>query len=176
MAKFQELYEFVDRAKKNRKYPETTAQTLRASLKLYEEVLNDDEKNSIGKFKENFQQISRSVFSKNASRFNANSLMSYKSRAGKVVSDYEQYADPAKMSSWSPKVIVRAKKLPSVTRARGNAEAPASIDDTAGVSPTMHRIELALRPDVKTVLLIPKDMTETEQATIIAILKSLTTK
>ena len=176
MAKYQELYDFVNRATKNRKYPESTAQTLRAALKLYEEALNDDEKGSISKFKDNFEQISRSVFTKYASKFNASSLMTYKSRALKVVTDYEQYSDPVKMSSWSPRIIVRGKKQQSNPSPRGKTPDSAPEGGSEPVSATMHRIELALRPDAKTVLIVPKDMTEIEYVTITAILKSLSTK
>lgn len=122
MTKFQELYDFIDRAKKNRKYPEATAQSLRAALKLYDTELSDDERASLDKVKENFEQITRSVFSKNASKFTASSLATYKSRVQKVFAEYEKYGDPAKMNNWSPKVILRAKKIERRPTATGGAE------------------------------------------------------
>jgi|SRR3989338_7171482 len=110
MTNYQALYEFIDRATKSRKYPEATAQTLRAALKVYDSELNDDERAAIAKFKENFEQITRSVFTKNSTKFTASSLTTYKSRVQKVLADYDKYGDPTKMNSWSPKVIMRPKR------------------------------------------------------------------
>lgn len=110
MTKFQDLYDFIDRAKRNRKYPEATAYSLRAAINLYDTELSDEEKSSLEKVKKDFEQITQSVFSKNASRFNASSLTTYKSRVLKVFADYEKYGDPAKMSNWTPKVITRTKR------------------------------------------------------------------
>ena len=110
MSNFQELYDFVDRAKKNRKYPEATAQSLRAALKLYDGELSEEERGSLTKLKENFEQITQSAFNKNATKFTASSLATYKSRVLKIFSDFEKYGDPAKMNNWSPKLISRTKK------------------------------------------------------------------
>ncbi len=110
MANFQELYDFVDRAKRNRKYPEATAHSLRAALKLYDTELNNEERASLTKVRADFEQITRSVFNKNSVKFTTGSLATYKSRVQKVLADYEKYGDPTKMNSWSPKVINRTKK------------------------------------------------------------------
>jgi len=110
MTKFQELYDFIDRAKKNRKYPEATAGALKAALKLYDAELSDEERSSLDKVKKDFEQITQSVFKKNANKFSASSLITYKSRILKVFADYEKYGDPAKMSNWFPKIIARTKK------------------------------------------------------------------
>lgn len=119
MTKFQELYDFVDRAKRNRKYPETTAHSLRAALKLYDAALNEEEKDSLDKVKGDFEQITRSVFNKNAEKFTASSLTTYKSRVQKVFADYEKYGDPTKMNNWTPKVIHRIKKTERRTSTSG---------------------------------------------------------
>lgn len=124
MTGFQELYSFVDRAMRNRKYPEATAQALRAALKLYDAELSDEEKASLEKVKKDFEQITRSVFGKNATKFSASSLTTYKSRVQKVFADYEKYGDPAQMNSWSPKVIVRGKKSERVAGIRVAAGSP----------------------------------------------------
>lgn len=57
MAKYKDLYEFVDRAVKSRKYPENTGYGLRAALKLFEGAVNEEESASLDKFKENLEQI-----------------------------------------------------------------------------------------------------------------------
>lgn len=110
MANFDELYTFIDRARRNRKYPDSTAQALRTSLKLYEEELSEEERLSLDIFKNNFEQITREVFNKNASKFTAGSLATYKSRVLKVIAEFEKYGDPAKMANWNPKIISRARK------------------------------------------------------------------
>ena len=110
MRKFQELYDFVDRAIRSRKYPDNTGMSLKTALKLFEVELNEDERNSINEFRKNLEQVYQSVFAKNK-HFSAGSLATYKSRVAKVLADYEKYGtDPTKMANWSPKMIRRSKK------------------------------------------------------------------
>ena len=68
------LYDFIERAVKSRKYPENTAQGLKAALKLFDAVLNDEERQSLDTFKQNLEQIYHSVSSKNGKDFNASTL------------------------------------------------------------------------------------------------------
>src|SRR3989338_7606501 len=123
MKKIQDLYEFIDRAVKSRKYPDNTGMALKTALKLFEAVLNEEERNSIDVFSKNIEQIYQNVFSKNKN-FSASSLATYKSRVTKVLSDYEKYGvDPTKMANWSPKVINRTKKMvPAVGSSRKELE------------------------------------------------------
>jgi len=105
MKKFEELYDFIDRAINSRNYAENTGISLKTALRLFEKELNDEEKNSIDKFSKNIEQIYHSVCSKNK-KFSAGSLATYKSRVIKVITDYEKYgADPTKMSSWPKKAV-----------------------------------------------------------------------
>src|SRR5581483_1294341 len=152
-AKFNNLYEFVDRAKRNRKYPENTAVSLKAALNLYQPELNDDEQNSLEKFEENFNQISQNVFRKNANEFSASSLATYKSRVLKVLTDYKRYGDdPIKMNSWSPRVINRAKKTSSLAEKTEEENQKESEALPGKISGNVHKIELSLRPDTKVVI------------------------
>src|SRR3989344_23344 len=110
MKKIQDLYDFIDRAIKSRKYPKNTGMALKSALKLFEAGLNEEERGSIDEFKKNLEQIYQSVFSKHKD-FSAASLATYKSRVIKALSDYEKYGiDPTKMANWSPKIIRRSKK------------------------------------------------------------------
>ena len=110
MKKFTDLYDFIDRAIKSRKYPDNTGMALKTSLKLFETELNEEERSSVDEFRKNIEQIYQNVFLKNKN-FSAGSLATYKSRVLKVLSDYEKYGvDPTKMSNWSPKVVIRSKK------------------------------------------------------------------
>lgn len=166
MTKFQELYNFIDRARRSRKYADATALSLRAALKMYEGVLNEDERESLDKFKNNFEQITRSMVGKNASKSTAGSLATYKSRALKVINDYEKYGeDPLKMNSWEPKVIIRTKNVNSSAfkdklQKIGNTEQEENA--TEKNQEKMRRIEFALRPDAKCILVIPSDVTPSE--------------
>jgi hypothetical protein len=179
MAKnFQDLFEFIDRAVKSRKYPENTARGLKASLKLFEPVLNEEELQSLDVFEKNLDQIYHSVTLKNGKNFNASSLAVYKSRIIKIINDYKKYGlDPTKMASWTPKTITRS------SRKKDSSSSP-STDDLPETSPSpistneMHKIELSLRPDSnkKFIIIVPRDITLVENSTIKAILDSLTLK
>ena len=108
---FQTLYSFIESAVKSRKYPENSANGYRAALKLFEAELSEEELSSIQLFSDRLEQIYSSVFSKNQLKFSAGSLVTYKSRVMKVLSDYEKYgADPTKMASWNPQVIKRGPR------------------------------------------------------------------
>ncbi|MDO8659135.1 MAG: hypothetical protein Q7K54_00885 [Candidatus Parcubacteria bacterium] len=178
MAKFNDLYEFIDRAVKNRKYAQNTAFGLKAALKLFEAEINEDEKNSIDKFEENLNQIYHTVSSKNKN-VAASSLVSYKSRINRVLEHYKKYGvDPTKMSNWTVKPIaVRQKKQESSSDKPALSKDRELLEDLpASNSAGMHKIELALRPDKKFIIVVPMDITPAESTTIKAILDSLVVK
>src|SRR5688572_12350319 len=126
------LHDFINSAVKSRKYPESTAQTLRAAVKLYEQELNEEEQKSVELFRKNLEQIANAVFNKNKLRFSAGSLATYKSRVIKVINDYEKYGtDPSKMAAWNPRVVVRAKKASKIAD-----EVDVSTDQSSGSQPS----------------------------------------
>ena len=84
----KDLYAFINRAERSRKYPPATAMSLKASLRLFEAELNEDEKNSIDLFEKNFDQIYHSVTVKNGTSMSSNSLVTYKSRVKKVLKHF----------------------------------------------------------------------------------------
>jgi hypothetical protein len=174
MKTIKDLYDFIETATRNRKYPTSTAQGLRAAVKLFDSELNDDERGSLDKVKANLDQIYQSVFAKNKN-FTAASLATYKSRLLKVINDYQKYGtDPTKLANWNPKVVVRAPKAKAKSEA--SVERTQSEGDNGGEDPipaNMHRLELALRPGVKFIIVVPQDIKKTEAATLNAILTSL---
>jgi hypothetical protein len=174
----EDLYEFIDRAAKSRKYPETTAQGLRTALKLFDAVLNDEERQSLDVFKNNLEQIYHSVTVKNGKTFSVNSLAAYKSRVIKILTDFDKYGvDPTKMTSWSPKIITRGPKKNTVAnKSKEGGEEFSEEIQTPSSSAGMHKIELALRPDKKFVVMVPMDITQGESNTIKAVLDSLVVK
>lgn len=168
MANISNLYDFIEKAVKSRKYPENTAQGLKAALKLFEKELNDEEKQSIDSLKSNLDQIYNQVFNKNK-QFSAASLATYKSRVLKVITDYEEHGtDATKMANWAPKKVNRAPRKKEVadngtSLERMSASAPASS----------HKIELVLRPDTKCILILPMDLNETDVKKIKGVLDSM---
>lgn len=176
MTKINSLYEFVDKAIKNRKYPNATGFGLKAALKLFEAEANDEEKASLEKFKNNIGHIYQSISTKNKN-ITVSSLATYKSRVEKLVRDYEKYGiDPTKMNSWSTQPIIRRKKsspivLESDVEQKSDTSVPAS-----SIQGSMHRIELSLRPDVKFLVLVPRDIKKTEADILKGILESLVIK
>lgn len=177
MTKYQDLIEFIDRAKRSRKYPEATAHSLTTALRLYQAELNDEELASIDKFKANFEQITRSVFSKHQSRFTASSLATYRSRVQKVLTDFNKYSDPVKMNSWNPKVVTRLKKSsPSEKSKESRSTKDSSEDEVLGFQTNIptHRIEFALREDARVLILLPRDITSTEIERVKTIIDAMT--
>lgn len=159
MEAFQELYNFVDRAVKGRKYPESTAIGLRSALKLYEVELNEEERESLDKFKANFEQISASVIQKNRKKYSDSSLLTYKSRVVKVLNEYQKYGtSPQKMVAWAPSRRTRTKKHAAVAEATTPAQVGSDIDPGA-IEAGAQRIELPLRAGAKVVVLLPSEVT-----------------
>jgi hypothetical protein len=150
------LYEFIDRAVRNRNYPQNTALGLKAALKRFEAEANEEERSSVEKFKDHLEQIYREVVLKNKD-FNAESLRVYKSRVTRVINDFERYGiDPTKMANWTVKVPVRDKTISS----RKSKEK--MIEDRSGDEPELtgtHRIEHPLSYG-KVVISLPKETTQ----------------
>lgn len=109
---FKNLYAFIERAVKSRKYPNNTGYALKVALSLFESELNDEERSSLNVFKKNLDQIYRSVCLKNSTKYSAGSLATYKARVIRTIKDYEHYGiDLTKMAGWNPKIILRKKNV-----------------------------------------------------------------
>jgi site-specific recombinase XerD len=174
----KDLYDFIETATRNRKYPSSTAQGLKVALNLFSSELNDEERASIDTIKKNIDQIYQSVFTKNKN-FTATSLAVYRSRLLKTINDYEQYGqDPSKMANWNPKVVIRGPRQPAATQKvtdeqEGSDKGEPDKDRQQPVSANMHRLELALRPNTKFVIIVPQDLKQAEADTLSSILNSL---
>jgi hypothetical protein len=177
MNKFVDLYDFIDLAKNNRKYPSNTANGLKSSLKIFEKELNIDELNSINLIEDNMDEIFINIVSKNKDK-NIGSLNTYKARLLKIIHDYQRYGiDPAKMQNWNTKshtnIIHKPHKKDIPDKTQDKLEIALS-DTTNSPVDNIHKIELFLRPNKKSLILIPRDITEKEVKTIKTILDSLT--
>lgn len=175
MPSIKDLNDFIDKAERSRKYPTSSAQGLKAAVKLFDTELNDEERASLDLFEQNIDQIYQSVFNKNKN-LTVSSLATYKSRVLKAISDYKKYGtDATKMSNWQPKVVTRAKRSESKRdEVPTTNDAPVGLQNNELAVPDgMTKLELALRPDMKFVLVVPYDLRASEVVTIKAILDSL---
>jgi len=173
MHKFSDLYDFIDFAKGNRKYPENTANGLKSSLKIFEKELNLDEIGSIDLVEENIEEIFINVVSKNKDK-SIGSLNTYKARVLKVIKDYQRYGvNPSKIQGWVAKPY---KKVIHVSTTKDKEDNKLDKDQTALSDYTntpVHKIELSLRENMKSIIIVPKDVSPKEIKIIKSILDSL---
>ena len=109
MNKFKDLYEFIDFAKGNRKYPENTANGLKSALKIFEKELNLDEINSVDLIEDNIEEIFINVVGKHKDK-SIGSLNTYKARLLKVINDYQRYGiNPSKYRAGVTKIYKAVK-------------------------------------------------------------------
>jgi len=171
MEKFTYLYDFIDFAKANRKYPESTANNLKSALKIFEKELNPEELKSINMVADSIEEIFRSVAIANKDK-SIISLNTYKARLLKVITDYKRYgADPGKIQKW---VIKEKKSTPLFTskdktdknKITLSAPIPSPVDN-------VHKIELAIGNNERAVISIPRSIQAKDIKLIKNILDSL---
>jgi len=173
MKNLQDLYDFIDRAAKSHKYPDNTAWALKGALKKFEPILNEEEKASVSKIRENLAPLTQKLFNRDKNS-SASSLDTYRKRLSKLLGDFEKYgSDATKMASWSVKTVIRKKRE---EKAKNGKERMGDVGQDGGVDVTssgMARIELPLRPNMKFVLIVPHDITAHERTVITSLLDSL---
>lgn len=166
MPNIKTLFEFITLAERNRKYPPNTAFGLASALKLFEQELNEEEKESLETFISRLPQIYQSVFNKNKLKMSTSTLETYRRRILKVVKDYEKYGqDPTKLQSWNPLSRTIAKKtskkneknLQIIEGQISDEERPRSVS----VSVNRHEINLKRidSEDAKAIIIVPADLT-----------------
>ena|ERR1035437_3787753 len=162
MNKYLDLYDFIDFAKGNRKYPENTANGLKSALKIFEKELNIDELASIDMVEDNIEEIFVSVVGKNKDK-SIGSLNTYKARVLKVIKDYQRYGvNPSKIQGWDAKI-----NRPTEHKAVREDKTDKNIDKTQiplsdHINTPVHKIELSLRDNIKSIIIVPKDITAKE--------------
>jgi len=173
MKKFSDLYEFIDFAKSNRKYPENTANGLKSALKIFEKELNIDELNSIDLVEDNIEEIFINVVSKNKNK-GIGSLNTYKARLLKVINDYQKYGvNPSKIQGWTTKINRTTTHKPHKKDMPDKESDKIQTDLSDSTNTPVHKIELCLRGECKSVLIVPKDINAREAKMIKDILDSL---
>ena len=173
MQKFIDLYEFIDFAKGNRKYPENTANGLKSALKIFEKVLNIDELNSVDLVEDNIEEIFISVVGKNKDK-SIGSLNTYKARVLKVIQDYQKYGvNPSKINGWTIKTnkAIAPKLVKKDIQDKEQDNSKIALSDHTNTP--VHKIELSLRENLKSLILIPKDINAKEAKMIKDIIDSL---
>ena len=176
MHKYSSLYDFIDFAKGNRKYPENTANGLKSALKIFEKELNVDELSSIDLVEDNIEEIFINVVGKNKDKV-IGSLNTYKARVLKVIKDYQKYgANPSKIQGWVTKnhKDVGHKLSQKDTLDKEPDKNKTGISDHTNTP--VHKIELSLRDNIKCVIIVPKDITQEEVKMVKGILDSLSSK
>ncbi len=167
---FANLYDFIDLAKANRKYPENTANNLKSALKIFEKELNAYELKSINMIEESIEEIFRSVVIANKAK-SIVSLNTYKARLLKVINDYKKYGeDPGKLQSWSAKT---RKSTPLfIKKDKIDKENISLSENIYKPVENAHKIDLSFASGAAT-LIIPKDINASDIKIIKAILDSL---
>jgi hypothetical protein len=171
MDKFSDLYDFIDLARANRKYPENTANNLKSSLKIFEKELNPDELKSVSMIRDSIEEIFRSVVVANKHK-SILSLNTYKARLLKVINDYKKYgADPAKIKNWQAKTRKSTPLL--IDKDKKDKEKINLSNSIYSPVENAHKIELCLESGCTTII-IPKKITRHEVDIIKKIIESLT--
>jgi len=179
MDKFTNLYAFLEFAKNNRKYPESTANNLKSALKIFEKVLTDDEQESIDLVEDRIEEIFINVINNNKNKSIA-SLNTYKARLQRVLDDYKKYgADPSKIQNWHANLHPSTALLIKKDKQDKISDKPLSDLSSPlhrGVD-NVHKLELSLPSSKeKFVLLIPNTITKSDAQILKALIDSLTQK
>ncbi len=168
--KFIDLYDFVDFAAANRKYPENTANNLKSALKIFEKDLNAEELKSIDMVKDSVEEIFRSLVIANKNK-SIISLNTYKARLLKVIKDYKKYGvEPGKMQGW----VVETKQSTPLLIKKDKTDKK-NINLSNPINGPVHKIDLFFDYGVSQIS-IPKKLTAKDAMMIKNIIDSLATE
>jgi len=171
MDKFTNLYDFIDFAKANRKYPDNTANNLKSALKIFEKELNAEELKSINMVEESIGEIFRSLVIAHKDK-SIISLNTYKARLLKVIKDYKKYgAEPSKIQTW----VAKTRKSTPLLIKKDKQDRNKIILSNSINTPVenYHKIELSLGSG-KAQISVPKNINAKEVKVIKDILDSIT--
>ena len=167
--KFINLYDFIDLARANKKYLDSTANNLKSALKIFEKELNAEELKSINMVEDSIGEIFRSLVIANKSK-SIVSLNTYKARLLKVIKDYKKYgAEPSKMQSW----VAKTRKSTPLLIKKDKVDKKKIILSNSINAPVenSHKIDLSLSYGSAQIS-IPKNITAKEAKTIKGIIDS----
>jgi len=174
MDNFHSLYDFIDLAKSNRKYPDNTANNLKSALKIFEKELNAYELKSISMIEDSIEEIFKSVVIANKHK-SILSLNTYKARLLKVINDFKKYGtNPSKIHGWTVKtrkstaLLIKKDKTDKENKNLSNF-----IESPVGNAKNCHKLEISLDNESRAIAIIPKNITKKDIETIKSILDSL---
>ena len=173
MNTLNDLYNFIDFAKANRKYPDSTANNLKSALKIFEKELNAEELKSISMVEDSIGEIFRSLVIANKNK-SIVSLNTYKARLLKVIKDYKKYgAEPGKIQHWIAKT---RKSEPLLIKNDKQDKNKINLSNPINTPvENCHKIDLFFDCG-KAQILIPKGLTAKDAKTIKDIIDSLAVK
>lgn len=182
------LVDFIEKARGERKYAESTARGYTAAVKLFAAYVSDQERQDFDVLLQNIENIAADIYAKQADEnITVTTLVVYKRRMRKLVQDYREYgSSPDKLAAWNPRRP--AKGLGGGRRSAGGADSAAvqlagedsaqvllqpsrvSTSNQAGVVALdggedrviMNRSEISLRSNLRIALELPADMTAQE--------------
>ena len=167
---FRELYNFINLAQKNRKYPANTAHGRRAALKLFETVLHPDELESLDLIEERMKEIYLSLISKHKDNFSIKSLNTYKGRFLKIIYDYKKYGtDPKIFANWEAKLRKYKNKDIPVDSIKDMASSNISLANHSHV----YKIQVCVKSGALCSLELPAKITKEDAEIITKIVISL---
>ncbi len=170
MDEFQQLYEFITLAQKNRKYPANTAHGKRAALKLFETVLHPDELESLDLIQERMKEIYLSLISRHKDEFSIQSLNTYKGRFLKVINDYKKYGtDPQAITRWEVKNRKQKNKEIAEDIIKDNTLSNLSLS----INTPVHKIKISLRDGQECTIELPAKLAKEDVSIITKIIGSL---
>ena len=171
MDEFLKLYEFINLAQKNRKYPPNTAHGRRAALKLFETVLHPDELESLELIEERMKEIYLSLISRHKDTFSIKSLNTYKGRFLKVIQDYKKYgANPEAITHWEVKQ--RRYKNNPISHAKDKDIVLSNI--SSSIHRHVYKVHISLEDGTNCAMEIPEKITKKDASIITKIIASLT--
>jgi len=173
MDKFINLYDFVDFAKANRKYPSNTANNLKSAIKIFEKELNAEELKSITMVEDSIGEIFRSLVIAHKDK-SIVSLNTYKARLLKVIKDYKKYgAEPSKIQHW---VVKTRNSTPLLVKKDKTDKKYINLSNAINTPvDNHHKIELSLSNGMAQIL-IPKDIKAKDIKIIKDVIDSLATE
>ncbi len=164
MNTLSDLYNFIDIAKNNRKYPQSIANNLKSALKIFEKELNDHEINSIELMELNIEEIFINLVAHNKDK-SIGSLNTYKARYLKLIKDYKRYGtDPSKIQNWTVKPRKSTPLLNKKDKQDNNQDKPQQALSNFTNTPVenVHKIELALKNGAKATIILPQSITQSD--------------
>lgn len=168
--KFNDLISFTELAEKNRKYAPGTADGLRASIRKFEAISNEEEKDSLEVFISRLDQIFRIFVDKYKSEMTLASMNTYKQRIKKVIDEYNKYGkNPEKMSSWTPNTISRSPKN-NKQKSNRNEQTLKNTSSAEGISSDdssqQTKFEIPLNENERAIIYTPAIITTSQIAKI----------